>query len=301
VPWLLVLLLLAAAAFAGWWVYSQIQEQLEASEPVAVPLVEGLQREQAIGVIERAGLEAEVQEEASSEVEQNVVISQSPEEGARIAQGETVTIVVSTGPRLVQVPRVVGLTFEEAVEVLEDAGLDWRRQDVFAEREEGVVASQDPKADTEVEEGTEVVIRVSQGTEQVAVPDVLDQTEESARQELQQAGFEVSVVQAADDDTPEGLVSAQSPDPGIQAERGSTVQITISTGPDVVPVPDVTGMEAAEARATLEEAGFRPRGVARETAEPSEEGIVLEQDPAGATEAEPGSTVTIFVGRIIFP
>ena len=301
VPWLLVLLLLAAAAFAGWWVYSQIQEQLEASEPVAVPLVEGLQREQAVGVIERAGLEAEVQEEASSEVEQNVVISQSPEEGARIAQGETVTIVVSTGPRLVQVPRVVGLTFEEAVEVLEDAGLDWRRQDVFAEREEGVVASQDPKADTEVEEGTEVVIRVSQGTEQVAVPDVLDQTEESARQELQQAGFEVSVVQAADDDTPEGLVSAQSPDPGIQAERGSTVQITISTGPDVVPVPDVTGMEAAEARATLEEAGFRPRGVARETAEPSEEGIVLEQDPAGATEAEPGSTVTIFVGRIIFP
>ena len=301
VPWLLVLLLLAAAAFAGWWVYSQIQEQLDASEPVAVPNVEGIERELAVERIERAGLEAEVQEEASSDVEPNFVISQSPDAGARIAQGETVTIVVSTGPRLVQVPRVVGLTFEEAIEVLEDAGLDWRRVNVFSEREEGIVASQNPRADQEVEEGTEVVIRVSQGTEQVAVPDVLDQTEESARQELQQAGFEVSVVEAADDDTPEGLVSAQSPDPGIQADRGSTVQITISTGPDVVPVPDVTGMEAAEARAALEEAGFRPRGVARDTAEPSEEGIVLEQDPPGTTEVERGSTVTIFVGRIIFP
>jgi serine/threonine-protein kinase len=301
VPWLLVLLLLAAAALAGWWVYNQIQEQLEASEPVTVPLVEGLERELAVERIERVGLEAEVQEEASSDVEPNVVISQSPDEGARIAQGETVTIVVSTGPRLVQVPRVVGLTFEEAIEVLEDAGLDWRRVDVFAQREEGIVASQNPRPDEEVEEGTEVVIRVSQGTEQVAVPDVLDQTEESARQELQQAGFEVSVVEAPDNETPEGLVSAQSPDPGIQADRGSTVQITLSTGPDIAPVPDVTGMEAADARATLEEAGFRVRGVAQDTSDPDEEGFVLDQDPAGTTEAERGSTVTIFVGRIVFP
>jgi eukaryotic-like serine/threonine-protein kinase len=301
VPWLLVLLLLAAAALAGWWVYNQIQEQLEASEPVTVPLVEGLERELAVERIERVGLEAEVQEEASSDVEVNVVISQQPDEGTRIAQGETVTIVVSTGPRLVQVPRVVGLTFEEAIEVLEDAGLDWRRVNVFSEREEGIVASQDPRPDEEVEEGTEVVIRVSQGTEQVAVPDVLDQTETSARQELQQAGFEVSVVEAPDDETPEGLVSAQSPDPGIQADRGSTVQITISTGPDIVPVPDVTGMEAADARATLEEAGFRPRGVAQDTTDPDEEGVVLDQDPAGATEAERGSTVTIFVGRLVAP
>jgi eukaryotic-like serine/threonine-protein kinase len=301
VPWLLVLLLLAAAAFAGWWVYSQIQEQLDASEPVAVPNVEGIQRELAVERIEGAGLEAEVQEEASSEVAPNIVISQSPEAGARIAQGETVTIVVSTGPRLVQVPRVIGLTFEEAIEVLEDAGLDWRRVNVFSQRDEGIVAAQNPRADEQVEEGTEVVIRVSQGTEQVAVPDVLDQTEESARQELQQAGFEVSVVEAPDDDTPEGLVSAQSPDPGIQADRGSTVQITISTGPDLVAVPDVIGMEAADARAALEEAGFRPRGMPQDTTDPDEEGVVLDQDPPGTTEAEPGSTVTIFVGRLVEP
>jgi eukaryotic-like serine/threonine-protein kinase len=297
VPWLLVGLLLAAAALAGWWVYNQIQEQLEASEPVAVPLVEGLQREQAVNLIEEAGLEAEVQEEASSDVEPNVVISQSPEEGARIAQGETVTIVVSTGPRLVAVPSVVGMPFEEAIEVLEEAGLEWRRVNVFSPRDEGIVASQDPKPDEQVEEGTEVVIRVSQGTEQVAVPDVLNQTEDSARQELQQAGFEVSVVESPDDVTPEGLVSAQNPDPGIQADRGSTVQITISTGPDIVPVPTVTGMEADEARATLEQAGFRVRGAAQDTSDPDEVGIVLDQDPPGETEAPRGSTVTIFVGR----
>jgi beta-lactam-binding protein with PASTA domain len=57
-------------------------------------------------------------------------------------------------------------------------------------------------------------------------------------------------------------------------------------------------MEAPDARAALEEAGFRPRGVARDTTEPSEEGIVLEQDPSGTTEAARGSTVTIYVGRL---
>src|SRR5918996_4793917 len=297
VPWLLVLLLLAAAAFAGWWVYNQIQEQLEASKPVAVPLVEGLERERAIERIERAGLEAEVQEEPSSEVEENIVISQSPEEGSRIAQGETVTIVVSTGPRMVQVPRVVGRTFEEAIEMLEDAGLDWRRVDVFSQREEGVVASQDPRPDEEVEEGTEVVVRVSQGTEQIAVPDVLNQTEESARQELQQAGFEVEVVEAPDDDTPEGLLSAQSPDPDVQADRGSTVQITISTGPELVTVPDVVGDDEETARATLEDAGFTVRVRRVPVLDPSQDGLVQDQDPDGNTQADPGSRVTIFVGE----
>ncbi|MGH3022385.1 MAG: Stk1 family PASTA domain-containing Ser/Thr kinase [Gaiellaceae bacterium] len=298
VPWLLVLLLLAAAAFAGWWVYSEIQDQLEASEPVAVPLVEGLREQQAIDVIERAGLEAEVREQADPEIDPNVVISQSPEAGSRIARGETVTIIVSTGPRMVQVPRVVGLTYEEAVEVLEDAGLDARRQNVFSDRREpGVVASQEPRPNTEVEEGTEVVLRVSQGAEQVAVPDVLDQSEESARQELQQAGFQVQVVRAPDDDTPEGLVSAQSPDPGIQADRGSTVQITVSTGPEQVPVPNVVGEDEATATQALEDAGFSVSIQNVPVVDPEEDGIVQDQDPDGGTQANPGSQVTIFVGE----
>ncbi|HET9214522.1 MAG TPA: Stk1 family PASTA domain-containing Ser/Thr kinase [Gaiellaceae bacterium] len=298
VPWLLVLLLLAAAAFAGWWVYNEVQDQLEASEPVAVPLVEGLREERAIDVIERAGLRAEVEEEPSREVEEGIVIEQSPQEGTRISRGDPVTIVVSTGPRMVEVPRVVGMTFEEAVEVLEDAGLDARRQDVFSNRRDpGVVASQEPPPGTEVEEGTEVLVRVSQGAEQIAVPDVLDQSEESARQELQQAGFEVEAVQAPDDDTPAGLVSTQSPDPGIMADRGSTVQITISTGPEQVTVPNVVGDDEATAGGALEAEGFSVRVRRVPVVDPDQDGIVQDQDPGGGTEADPGSQVTIFVGE----
>jgi serine/threonine-protein kinase len=298
-PWLFVALLLAAAAFAGWWVYSQVMEQLEEAEPVGVPLVEGLQREQAIRLIEEAGLEARVEEEPSTEVEENVVIEQSPTEGTRISQGDTVTIVVSTGPRQVEVPRVVGLTYEEAVDALTGEGLDPRRVDVFSGKPPGTVVSQDPKAGTQVDEGTRVTVRVSQGREQIPVPDVLDQSEQSAIDELDAAGFEVEVLRAPDDETPEGLVAAQSPDPGVEAPRGSTVQITVSTGPELLPIPDVVDEEMTNARAILRDAGFRSDVIRQDVDDPELDGIVLSQEPVGGTEAPEGTTVTIVVGRFV--
>jgi eukaryotic-like serine/threonine-protein kinase len=296
-PWLLVALLLAAAVVAGWWVYNQIQEQLEEAEPVGVPLVEGIPRQQAVNLIERAGLEAEVEEQSSTEVEQGIVIEQSPREGTRVEKGSTVTIAVSTGPAQVEVPRTVGLSFEEAVERLNALGLEVRRVQVFSNRPVGQVAGQDPKAGTVVDEGTTVEVRVSRGLEQIAVPDVLSQSESSARSELEGAGFTVDVVQAPSDSVPEGLVAAQSPDPGVEATRGSAVQITISTGPEQVEVPGVVGRKQERAEQILSDAGFGVDVQMVPVLDPKQGGLVLEQDPEEGTEVDPGSTVTIFVGQ----
>ena len=134
VPWLLVALLLAAAVLAGWWVYNQIQDQLEAAEPVGVPNVVGIERDLAVQQIEDAELEALVEEQPSTEVEQGIVIEQSPPAGSRIAKGDTVTIVVSTGPREVEVPALAGRTYGEAVDILEELGLEPRRVDVFSQQ-----------------------------------------------------------------------------------------------------------------------------------------------------------------------
>ena len=110
VPWLLVALLIAAAALAGWWAYNQIQDQLEESAPVGVPLVEGLREEQAVEQIESVGLEADVEEQSSTEVERGIVIEQSPKEGTQVSKGSTVTLTVSTGPKQVEVPASSGST-----------------------------------------------------------------------------------------------------------------------------------------------------------------------------------------------
>jgi eukaryotic-like serine/threonine-protein kinase len=298
-PWLLVLALLAAAAVAGWYVFNQIQEQLEASETVPVPLVEGIREQRAVDLIEQAELTPNVERGASAEVPVGFVIEQSPTEGTRIQKGDQVTIVVSTGPPKVDVPRVVGRQYEAAIQILDDAGLEWRRVDVFSGRPVGQVVRQAPEAGTEVEEGSRVTLRVSRGTETVAVPDVLQQTEESATTELRQAGFEVEVIRAPSDETEEGLVFAQNPDPDVEAEKGSSVQITVSSGPEQVTVPDVVGQDRESAEEDLEDADFRVRVREVETEDEAQDGIVLDQDPDADTQVDPGSRVTIFVGRFV--
>jgi serine/threonine-protein kinase len=301
VPWVLVALLIAAAALAGWWAYNQIQDQLEESAPVGVPLVEGLREQQAIDQIEAVGLEAEVEEQPSTDVERGIVIEQSPREGTQVSKGSTVTITVSTGPRQVEVPSLVGGTYEEAVDALNELGLEPRRVEVFSQKPVGQVTGQDPQAGEIVDEGTQVEVRVSKGVRQVGVPDVLGQSESSATAELEAAGFEVSVTEASSDTVSEGLVSAQSPSAGTEVAKGSTVTITISTGPELTTVPDVIGEDVATARAMIRDAGLRPSTVFQDVEDPAEDGIVLDQDPSGGTEVEPGSTVTILVGRFVEP
>jgi eukaryotic-like serine/threonine-protein kinase len=301
VPWVLVALLIAAAVLAGWWAYNQIQDQLEESAPVGVPLVEGLERQLAIEQIEAVGLEAEVEEQPSTDVERGIVIEQSPREGTQVSKGSTVTITVSTGPRQVEVPSLVGGTYEEAVDALTELGLEPRRVEVFSQKPVGQVTGQDPAAGEIVDEGSRVEVRVSKGVRQVAVPDVLGQSESSATAELQAAGFEVSATEASSDTVSEGLVSAQSPSAGTAVAKGSTVTITISTGPELTAVPDVIGEDVATARAMIRDAGLRPSTQFQDVDDPAQDGIVLDQDPSGNEQASPGSTVIILVGRFVEP
>jgi beta-lactam-binding protein with PASTA domain/tRNA A-37 threonylcarbamoyl transferase component Bud32 len=296
-PWLLVLALLTAAGVAGWYVFTQIQDQLNASKPVAVPVLIGLTETNAIAQLDRVGLEAEVEQGASTEFRQGIVAEQRPDAGTRVQRGDTVTILVSTGPPTTEVPDVVGMAYDEAVEALDDANLEWRRRDVFSRKPENQVVAQNPEAGAEVEEGTRVTLNVSKGRNLVGVPNVLDQTEESARAELEGEGFEVQVVEAPSSSTPEGLVSSQSPDPGTRARRGSTVQITISTGPASATVPNVEGQQRQAARENLQQAGFNVDVDRQSTDDPLLDNVVIDQDPEGGTTATTGTTVTITVGE----
>jgi beta-lactam-binding protein with PASTA domain len=208
-----------------------------------------------------------------------------------------VTLFVSTGPRKTIVPDVLGMRYDDAVKVLRDAGLDWRRRDVFSDKRPGRVVGQEPESGQEVVEGTTVLLRVSKGAQQVTVPDVIDQSEASARSELENAGFKVQAFTAPSDETPEGFVISQTPAPGEKATKGSTVQIVLSTGPDTVTVPNVEGQGEDSAREELEDAGFEVQVEEQSTDDPLQDGIVVDQDPEPETQAPPGSTVTITVGN----
>ena len=294
-PWLLALGLLCAAAVAGWYVWTQIQDELKAAEPVGVPLVVGLKEELALAKIEDAGLEAEVTREPSRDQPSGTVFSQKPDEGARIAKGETVTIGVSTGLPKVEVPRLAGLRFDEALQRLADLKLEAQRKEVFSDvRPPGEVVSQDPKPGEEAEEGTVVVVRVSKGQQKAGVPDVIGEELAAAQTELEAAGFEVSVV-TGPSEAPEGTIFAQSPDAGVEAAKGSTVQISVSEGPLTATVPDVVGLDRGSAEAGLTGAGFSVAIQEVATADPAQNQLVQSQDPSGGVQVAPGSTVTVVV------
>ena len=298
-PWILVIVLLAAAAIAGWYVYQQVQDQLEESKPVAVPNVVGIRQQLAVQQIERAGLKAEVRRRADDEAPAGEVVEQNPDAGTRISKDETVVITVSTGVEQVVVPGVANLSLAEATGLLADAGLEWEIREVFSERvEAGFVISQEPKPDEEVDRGSVVTLRVSKGIQNVVVPDVLQQDQASAEAELDEAGFVVSVIVVASDE-PGGTVVDQSPSPGIEAAKGSTVEIAVSEGPQLVFVPNVVGSDQGTATATLEASGFSVDFFEEPTLDPSQDFLVVDQDPAPDSEAFPGSTVTIVVLRFV--
>lgn len=131
----------------------------------------------------------------------------------------------------------------------------------------------------------------------VSVPNVVGKTQAQATSVLKNAHF-APVVQTIDDAAPKGTVVAQSPGGGSAVELGTTVIIKVSTGkPATIPVPTVTGLSLADAKAALSKKGFVVVIKDVVVTSPAKIGVIIDQSPAGGTQAMQGSTVTIGVGR----
>jgi beta-lactam-binding protein with PASTA domain len=126
------------------------------------------------------------------------------------------------------------------------------------------------------------------------VPDVAGQTTAQARTTLTDAKFEVDLRTVTDPEVDEGLAIDTDPPAGTVATEGDTVVLRVSGGPGDSTVPDVTGTPEAAATAQLTAAGFEVNSESRADSDVAE-GVVISQDPDGATTAEKGSTVTIVV------
>jgi serine/threonine-protein kinase len=129
---------------------------------------------------------------------------------------------------------------------------------------------------------------------------VIGQPFASAESQLQGVGFAV-VRSDVESDRPAGEVIGQSPGAGQTARKGSTITLQVSRGPQTTPVPDVTNQDVDTATSTLEGAQFKVKVVREDTDDPLLDNVVILQEPAGGQEAEPGTTVTLTVGRFTEP
>jgi eukaryotic-like serine/threonine-protein kinase len=132
--------------------------------------------------------------------------------------------------------------------------------------------------------------------EQRSVPDVVGKSSGTAAQILQNQGFEVDVVPIQSDTVAQDRVAGQSPDPGTEADEGSLVTITVSSGPGETQVPLVQDLPADDAVARLREAGLKSEQ-RREFSETVKNGRVIETSPSEGSTVRKGSTVTLVVSR----
>src|SRR5207253_1869994 len=157
------------------------------------------------------------------------------------------------------------------------------------------VLKENPAAGTKVAKGSTVSLRVSKG--QTVVPDVRGQPASDAKVALRAAG-PIPVVFKVPGVEPKGTVTAQKPLPNKKVARGSTVHIAVSRGPSATSsqVPNVVGQDQQTATNTLQNAGFQVQVIMVPPPDPSQSGLVVDEQPAGGTRAPDGSTVTIYVG-----
>ena len=197
-------------------------------QQVAVPQVVGLTVSSARGRLQKAGLQASEREENSDTVAAGRVISVSPPEGQKVDKGSSVTLVVSSGKPQVQVPDVVGKSFDEAQSTLQAAGFKVTRVDKESDKAAGTVLAQNPKSGARIDAGSTIALTVAKEPSQVPVPDVTGEDAPAAIAALSGQGFVIDQ-QSRDVPTPDGdgVVLQQSPSGGKKAKKGSKVTIVV--------------------------------------------------------------------------
>ncbi len=199
-----------------------------------------------------------------------------------------------------EIPQVLGMDESQAVTIVEDAGFrpvtDIRYDNDVAA---GGIIGTDPSFGERLPRGEDVTILVSQG--RPVVPDLgEDRSVETVRTILEERTLVwVDAPGEYSDDIPEGQVVSTTPEPGTALDVGSPVQVHLSRGPAPVAVPDVSGMEAEQAKNIIENAGLNVERVEEAFDARTANGRVFATTPDIATEIRRGDAVVLRISNAI--
>ena len=271
---------------------------------IAVPDVTNQILENAVATLKDLGFEVVPVAEETTTVDTNIVWKQVPLPGEEIEEGDTVTIVYNPSNAPMAVPNLAGLTIEQARTALLNLGLTigiiTPQNDPTAPADT-IIASV-PKAGEQVLGGATIDLTVSQGSGVVQIPNVQGQTSQAARSVLEGEPYKflITVVEEASTTVESGRVTRTSPTIGADTTKGSAVTIYVSTGQATIPVPLVSGLTEAQARAKLTSSGFIVKVEYIEvTTGNANDGRVIAQDPSMNVQSTPGSQVLLKVGKAI--
>ena len=259
---------------------------------VAVPNVEGLTQDAATTAITGVKLRVgTVAQQTSNTVAAGKVASQDPPTGSSLAQGAPVNLVISSGPQMVAVPKVEGLTQAAATTAIVGTTLKIGTvtQQTSDTAATGSVISQDPASGTSVAQGSPVNLVISSGPQIVTVPNVEGMTQTAATAALAGAKLKVGTVNAT------GKVISQEPARGSSVAQGSSVNLVISSAPQMVAVPNVEGLTQDAATTAITEAKLKVGTVTQQTSNTVAAGKVISQDPASGGSVAQSSPINLVI------
>lgn len=230
---IIVGLAVAVIYFLNYW-----NNRPEAGDDLLeMPNLVGQLYEDVIANEEYADFNIQVREGNDPDLQPGEIMNQDPAAGIMVKKDADVELLVNGGVGQVEVPDVVTdhMTLEEAQQAIEDAGLHSQVENVADDEvEEGRVISTNPEPGTMVDSGSTVTLRVSTGPaeERVTVPDgLVGDTLANVSAKLEEAGLVVGNVNRDDTSTlTVDTVISLSPNEGSEISKGSTVDITVSSG-----------------------------------------------------------------------
>jgi eukaryotic-like serine/threonine-protein kinase len=197
------------------------------------------------------------------------------------------------------VPNLVGMNLGEARDKVGDDFDLQISERVDGEKPVDTITGQDPSAG-KAEKGSEISVTIV-GKRVASVPGIVGYERAEAEQKLKDAGFEVEVDEQNSSFEGEGKVISQNPEGGARPEVGTSVAITVGTGPSTVPVPQLYGNTPAQARSILQQANLRLGDRSSDYNGDAAEGSIFFQNPSEGQSVEPGTAVDVTVSLGVEP
>lgn len=272
----------------GFWWYTTQGPGAYTTIPTLGTVTEGEARQ----ALDSLGLEVEVEREHSDVIAEGFVIRVEPAEQTQVPNGSTVVLVVSLGVRMETVPRVVGVTIEDAVERILEAGFDEVGEIIEVWDDHvpaGEVMESTPSFGDRVPHSTRIALTVSKGPEPITIPDVVGMPESAAMTLLRDDfALKPSVVYEKTLEQPKGSVIRTDPPAGTPGTRTQEITVYISDGPPMVEMPSFLFMTTETAKKAAEDLGLKVELVKR---------WPFSGPPAGKTivdqSVEPGTSVPV--------
>ncbi|RLK64044.1 Stk1 family PASTA domain-containing Ser/Thr kinase [Atopobacter sp. AH10] len=224
-----LLAILMMAMLGTLWVFLHPR-----SEQVEVPILSQMTLKRAEENLKEAGLTlGEIKKEKNDVVQKGYVIRSNPAEGKTVKKGSKVSLIVSSGKKLVTIEDYTGKSYSSVRKKLDKLGFNVERYEEASDNvKPGIIIDQDLKVGKKVDpHTTTIALTVSTGLESVSVANLSGYSEQEVRDYAQNNGFDLKISYASSDEIEKGFLVSQNPEAGSPLPFGGTLSVVISSGP----------------------------------------------------------------------